>query len=68
MATPRKTGTVKTVGGSYIFIETDEYPNVFAHRDRLRFTAPYIGLPVTFTLHWQEKGDCPVADDVRLVA
>jgi hypothetical protein len=60
-----QTGTVSGVYGKHIFIENDKHSRIYAHRDVLRFSDPYIGLEVTFELNILPHMPDPVAANVR---
>jgi hypothetical protein len=59
-------GTVTGVAGTHIFLACEEHPAVFAHRDKLAFTDPYIGMRVTFRSGYH-RGHAHAAQDVRRV-
>jgi hypothetical protein len=60
-----QTGTVTGVHGKCIFIANDLYSTIYAHRDALHFSDPYIGLEVKFELHILPNMRDPVAANVR---
>ena len=60
-------GQISAVHGPHCFIETDEYPRVYAKRAALNFSDPFIGCSVTLDIQIMLGSQSPVACNVRRV-
>lgn len=60
----QQTGAVTWVAGKHVFIANTQHTTIYAHRDALSFSDPYIGLEVAFELRIVPDMKNPVADKV----
>ena len=67
MSKSTQTGTVTWVAGRHIFIANEQCSTIYAKREMLRFSDPYIGLEVEFVLHIEPLMRSPVAANVRRI-
>ena len=55
------------VHGTHILIANEQHPTIYARRDKLNFSDPYIGLEVAFELRIVPDVRSPVAANVRRI-
>jgi len=60
-------GTITAVHGTHILIANEQHPTIYAHRDKLNFSDPYIGLEVAFELRIIPDMKNPIAAKVRRI-